>query len=163
MNRRLEMMISNYHQKKREQDSLAHQIANFKGVTAVDVIDSMYTPKVGGERVKSSNLSDKTAQIALSYQEKMERINREWYEYLERKLNCVVEEIREFEAALESLPEPLAGVMRDMIIQQHTWDTLASDHHVCRAMISKYRKKAITLLSEIYDQNDRRECEYLLS
>ena len=117
MNRRLEMMISNYHQKKREQDSLAHQIAHFKGVTAVDVIDSMYTPKVGGERVKSSNLSDKTAQIALSYQEKMERINREWYEYLERKLNCVVEEIREFEAALESLPEPLAGVMRDMIIQ----------------------------------------------
>ena len=33
-----------------------------------------------GERVQTSNLSDKTAQIALDYQERRERINREWYE-----------------------------------------------------------------------------------
>lgn len=44
------------------------------------VIGEMYTPRQDGERVQTSNLSDKTAQIALDYQECRERINREWYE-----------------------------------------------------------------------------------
>ena len=84
MNKRLERMLKNYPAMVRERDSIAHQIAHFKGLTAEEVIESMYTAHSDGERVQTSNLSDKTAQIAMNYQEKMERINREWYEHLEK-------------------------------------------------------------------------------
>ena len=74
MNKRLERMLKNYPAMVRERDSIAHQIAHFKGLNAEEVIESMYTAHSDGERVQTSNLSDKTAQIAMNYQDKMERI-----------------------------------------------------------------------------------------
>ena len=100
MNKRLERMLKNYPAMVRERDSIAHQIAHFKGLSAEEVIDSMYTAHSDGERVQTSNLSDKTAQIAMNYQDKMERINREWYEHLEKKYICLSEYITLFEGAL---------------------------------------------------------------
>ena len=58
MNNRLERMLKNYRAMARERDSLAHQIAHFKGLTADEVIESMYTARTDGERVQTSNLSD---------------------------------------------------------------------------------------------------------
>ena len=100
MNKRLERMLKNYPAMVRERDSLAHQIAHFKGLTAEEVIESMYTARSDGERVQTSTLSDKTAQIAMNYQEKMERINREWYEHLERKLRTLNDEISFFKSSI---------------------------------------------------------------
>lgn len=163
MNNRLERMLKNYRAMVRERDSLAHQIAHFKGLTADEVIESMYTAHSDGERVQTSNLSDKTAQIAMNYQEKMERINREWYEHLERRMMYLVSEIQCFESALDTLPERQAAIMKDMIVGGITWDALCVVHHVSRTMIAKYRRRAIARLSEIYDQNDQATVDYLLS
>lgn len=163
MNNRLERMLKNYRAMVRERDSLAHQIAHFKGLTADEVIESMYTAHSDGERVQTSNLSDKTAHIAMNYQEKMERINREWYEHLERRMMYLVSEIQCFESALDTLPERQAAIMKDMIVGGITWDALCVVHHVSRTMIAKYRRRAIARLSEIYDQNDQATVDYLLS
>jgi len=163
MNTQLENMLKNYPAMVRERDSLAHQIAHFKGLTAEEVIESMYTPRMDGERVQTSNISDKTAQIAMTYQEKMERINREWYEHLEKRLMYLTSEIRNFESALDTLPERQAAIMKDMIVGGVTWDALCVIHHLSRTMIAKYRRRAIARLSEIYDQNEKLAVDYLLS
>ena len=163
MNTQLENMLKNYPAMVRERDSLAHQIAHFKGLTAEEVIESMYTPRMDGERVQTSNISDKTAQIAMTYQEKMERINREWYEHLEKRLMYLTSEIRNFESALDTLPERQAAIMKDMIVGGVTWDALCVMHHLSRTMIAKYRRRAIARLSEIYDQNEKLAVDYLLS
>ena len=65
MSGRVEKLLKAYPEMIQKRDCLAYQLAHFKGLSAEDVIDSMMTPKVDGERVKSSRLSDKTAQIAL--------------------------------------------------------------------------------------------------
>lgn len=163
MNTQLENMLKNYPAMVRERDSLAHQIAHFKGLTAEEIIESMYTPRMDGERVQTSNISDKTAQIAMTYQEKMERINREWYEHLEKRLMYLTSEIRNFESALDTLPERQAAIMKDMIVGGVTWDALCVIHHLSRTMIAKYRRRAIARLSEIYDQNEKLAVDYLLS
>ena len=80
MNRRMDEIVKGYPELVQKRDCLAYQLAHFRGFTADEIIESMYTPRQDGERVQTSNLSDKTAQIALDYQERRERINREWYE-----------------------------------------------------------------------------------
>lgn len=163
MNKRLERMLKNYPAMVRERDSIAHQIAHFKGLTAEEVIESMYTAHSDGERVQTSNLSDKTAQIAMNYQEKMERINREWYEHLEKRMMFLTSEIQCFESALDTLPERQAAIMKDMIAGDITWNAMCLIYRISRTTLAKHRKRAIARLSEIYDQNDRETVDYMLS
>ena len=95
--------------------------------------------------------------------EKMERINREWYEHLERKLRMLNDEIAFFKSALDTLPEHLSSLMKDMIVEGQTWDTLDVPHHIGRTTIHRYRRKAISILDKIYECNDQETREYLLS
>ena len=121
------------------------------------------TPRIDGERVKSSNLSDKTAQIALEYREKQARMNREWYAYLEKQLQCVNDEIVFLEAAIDSLPGRLASIMRDMVVNRITWNALAEKYYVSQRMIGKYRRKALHELERMYDEHDSQEAAFTLS
>lgn len=118
MSGRVEKLLKAYPEMIQKRDCLAYQLAHFKGVSAEDVIASMMTPKVDGERVKSSNLSDKTAQIALEYREKQARMNREWYAYLEKQLQDVTGEIVFLESAIRALPERYAELAWDLFIRR---------------------------------------------
>ena len=104
MSERVEKLLKAYPEMIQKRDCLAYQLAHFKGLSAKDVIDSMMTPKVDGERVKSSRLSDKTAQIALEYRDRQARFNREWYEWLEKQWQLLNDEIVFLESAISSLP-----------------------------------------------------------
>ena len=79
MSARVEKLISEYPQMVSQKKCLAYQVAHFRGLSPEDVITSMYTAHHEGERVQTSGTSDKTAQIALNYESRMERLNREWY------------------------------------------------------------------------------------
>ena len=162
MSGRVEKLLKAYPEMIQKRDCLAYQLAHFKGVSAEDVIASMMTPKVDGERVKSSNLSDKTAQIALEYREKQARMNREWYAYLEKQLQDVTGEIVFLESAIDSLPDKLAFFMRDLVIEHLTWDALESKYHISRFTVSAYRKKAIRELEARYDEREKEMIAYML-
>ena len=82
MSERIEKIIKEYHRMKKERNCLEHQIRNFRGISEKEMIDSMNFHSPEGERVQTSNISNKPASIALNYHEKMERINQEWYEHL---------------------------------------------------------------------------------
>lgn len=152
MNKKLELILKEYPQMVFERNTLSHQIAHFKGITAEEVIESMCTPRNDGERVRNSTILDETSLIAMSYQERVKQINREWYESLERDFAILNDEIVFFENALASLPEPIAGIMQDMILRQVVWDALEVKYSVCRMTLSRYRKKALDKLSKLYDR-----------
>ena len=162
MSGRVEKLLKAYPETIQKRDCLAYQLAHFKGVSAEDVIASMMTPKVDGERVKSSNLSDKTAQIALEYREKQARMNREWCEWLERQWQLLNDEILFLESAIDSLPDKLAFFMRDLVIEHLTWDALESKYHISRFTVSAYRKKAIRELEARYDEREKEMIAYML-
>ena len=152
MNRKLEAILKDYHQMVFERNALQHQLANFKGITAEEVIESMLTPRNDGERVRNSTVSDETSQIAINYLERMHQINKEWYESLAQEFVRLNNEIVFFEMALASLPEPHASIMQDIVLRQVTLDALEFKYHVCRMTLSRYKKKALDQLSLLYDR-----------
>ena len=81
-----------------------------------------------GERVQTSNISNKPASIALNYHERMERINQEWYEHLEKQYLMLDEEIRFFEAALSALSGYLPEFMQ-------TWWLTVARGIICVSII----------------------------
>ena len=115
------------------------------------------------ERVQTSNISNKPASIALNYHERMEQINQEWYEHLEKQYLMLDEEIRFFEAALSSLSGYLPEFMTDMEINGCTWDYLCQHYHISRTMVAKNRRKALRELEELYEQRDAEMVSYMLS
>lgn len=162
MSTRIEKLLKDYPKKLQDRDCLVHQLAHFKGLTAEEVIDSMYTPRQDGERVQTSNISDKTSQIAMVYQERRERLNQEWYEQIEKELQAVNEEIVFLESAIDSLSGKLAAIMRDMVINRLSWNELAERHYVSRSMIAKYRKKAMRELESLCSKRDADTLRFML-
>lgn len=162
MNRKMDEIVKGYPELIQKRDCLAYQLAHFRGFTADEIIESMYTPQQDGERVQTSNLSDKTAQIALDYQERRERINREWYEQMEKELQMVSDEVTFFEAAVHALPIKIRGAVSALFIGQDTWDTVQADFHIGRATLSAYRRQALRILENLYADRERSQTAFLL-
>lgn len=148
---------------KTELRCLEHQIKNFKGISETEMIESMNFSSPEGERVQTSNISNKPASIALNYHVRMEEINREWYEHLEKRYLMLSEDVRFFEAALTALSGYLPDFMTDMVVHGCTWDYLCEHYHISRTMVAKNRRKAIVELDELYRKHDDEMVSYMLS
>lgn len=148
---------------KTELRCLEHQIKNFKGISETEIIESMNFSSPEGERVQTSNISNKPASIALNYHARMEEINREWYEHLEKRYLMLSEDVRFFEAALTALSGYLPDFMTDMVVHGCTWDYLCEHYHISRTMVAKNRRKAIVELDELYRKHDDEMVSYMLS
>ena len=162
MSERVERIIKDYPGMVMERDCLRHQLANFQGVTEEEIIDSMNYSTPQGERVQTSNISDKTATISESYRDRVHRINRDWSDHLTVKLLALEEEIDFFHSAIRAISPELAPLMWDLTVERLTWDAVEAKHHVCRATIGKYRKRAICELDSLYATHDREMAEYIL-
>lgn len=163
MSERTEKLMRDYPQLVMERTCLENQLVNFKGVTETELIDSMLYSRPQGDRVQKTGISDKTAYIAITYRDKMDRINSDWKNYLARKLAVISDEIEFFEAALKSLSGNLPEIMTDMIIARMTWDAMAEKYYVSRAMIGKYRKKAIVELDVLFANHDKEIADFILN
>ena len=163
MRERIEALIRDYQKNKMELKCLEHQIRNFRGISENEMIDTMYFTQPEGERVQTSGVSDKTAKIAMSYRERMDAMNEEWYQHLEKQYFSLAEEISFFESAVKALPGKMGEIMQDMIFSQASWDELADKHFVGRTTIWRYRQKAIDELVVLYEKHEAEMTAYMLS
>ncbi len=163
MRERIETLIRDYPKNKMELKCLEHQIRNFRGISEEEMIDSMYFSQQEGERVQTSGVSDKTARIAMSYRERMDAINEEWYQHLEKQYASMAEEIGFFESAIKALPGKMGEIMQDMVFNQTSWDDLADMHYVGRRTIGRYRQKAIDELVVLYEKHEAELVAFMLS
>ena len=163
MSGRVEKIMQEYQQMVMKRTCLENQIKNFRGITEEEMIDSLQFSQPDGERVQTSGVSDKTARIAVSYRNKMNIINKEWQEHLEKKHAVIVEELIFFESAVLSLSGILPEFISDMVMKGVSWDELANKYHISRTMVAKNRKKAIRELECLYIIQDKAVAEYILS
>lgn len=163
MSERIETLIRDYPKNKMELKCLENQLRNFRGISETEMIDSMQFSHPEGERVQTSGVSDKTARIAVNYRERMERINREWYEHLEQQYFSLSEEITFLESAVKSLPGKMGEIMQDLIFNQTSWDDLAEKHYMSRRSVGRYRQKAIEELETLYEKYEAESVRYMLS
>ena len=163
MRERIEALIRDYQKNKMELKCLEHQIRNFRGISENEMIDTMYFTQPEGERVQTSGVSDKTAKIAMSYRERMDAMNEEWYQHLEKQYFTLLEEISFFESAVKALPGKMGEVMQDMIFSQTSWEELAEKHYVSRSTVWRCRQKAIDELVALYEKHEAELTAYMLS
>ena len=71
------------------------------------------------------------------------------------------EEVAFFENCVGALPDILPTLVMDLIGKSETWDELSLKYNVGRSTITKYRKKAIVLLNEMYELRDRQTEAYI--
>ena len=162
MSKRMEELLKSYPEMVQKRDCLAYQIAHFRGLSVEEVIQSMYTPRQDGERVQSSTVSDKTAQIALTYQERRERMNREWYEHLEAQLKELSDDLSFLEAAIHSLTGVQADIMWDMVVEQMKWDAIERKYRISHTTLYRQRRKAISRLENLYAQQEHEFASFVL-
>ena len=161
---RAEAMFKEYMTMKKELSVLQFQMSQFKGVDENDLILSMqFSHPEGGDRVQTSNISDKTASVAMNYKQRMERENDEWFDFLFSRYRYVSEEVAFFERSVAALPGNLGGVILDLVSGELTWENIAMKYQVTTAMVSKYKKKALSELEAVYELRDRQTEAYILS
>lgn len=162
MSERIEKLIKEYPAMIRERDCLRYQIKNFQGATDRDIIDSMNFGAPQGDRVQTSNISDKTASIAIVYHDRVERINQDWLAHLSTKLATLEDELNFLQAAIRSLTGELADFMEDLVVNGMTWDSLEGKYHISRRTVSNYRKRGIRQLEDLYAIHEKEMATYLL-
>lgn len=158
----VEKLLSQYPKLLAKKEKLREQIASYSFVTAEDVIESMSFGHSDGEHVQSSNLSDKTAEIAMKYGERMRRANRQIYKTMIGEYASLDEEIIFFENAVDDLPDPEYEVMKALIIERKSWDEASYDLGLTRREIAVRRKRALSDLVRCYQKRASRiEAEIL--
>ena len=163
MSKRIEAILKSYPEMVQKRNCLAYQIAHFKGLSAEEVIESMYTPRQDGERVQTSTISDKTAQIAMVYQERTLR------SYSPGGILIALaaarlgnDEVTFLEAAIQALPGTQAGIMWDMIVEQMKWDAIEGKYRISHTTLYRQRQRAISELEKLYAHQDHDLAAYML-
>ncbi len=115
------------------------------------------------ERVQTSGVSDRTGKTAVYYRKVAESMNDDWYDYTFRKYQYVKEEIEFFEYAVSRLSGRLPEIIQDMVVNGMQWKEAAAKYAVSEAMLTKYRRKALSELAALYEGRAKHTEEYLLS
>ena len=157
-----EVMMKEYKNMEKELTVTEFQLRQFQGVSEQDMIDSMLYSHQEGERVQTSTLSDKTANIAIKYKAAMERENDEWYGFLFQRYMFLKEELDFFEHAVNGLDERHRSIITDLLDEDMTWDIMMERYHVSHTMIGKYRKAALKELDKQYEMRDRQVEAFVL-
>ena len=159
----VEKIIKDYYLMKKEMAVLKFQLENFAGVSDDDLISSMSLGHQEGERVQNSQVSDKTAHVAMNYNAVSARLNDEMYDCLLEQYRELQAETEFFEYSLTCLSGRLPEIMKDLVIDKMSWAAMAEKYRVSHMMIGKYRKKAMEELAEIYAARSRHMQKYILS
>ena len=144
----VEKIIKEYPQMAREVERLDKQIKSCEFISADELIITMAFSHPDGERVQSSNLSDKTAKIAISYQRKLDCINEELVMPMIKRKEALEEEISFFEDSVNHLPEDILEISQ--AIFGMTWEEAESCFYTNSWGIRNCRKRAIDCLVRSY-------------
>jgi DNA-directed RNA polymerase specialized sigma24 family protein len=159
----VEKIISEYPQMVREREHLKKQMEAQEFLSADELISAMSFSHPDGERVQSSDLSDKTARIALGYREKLERINEELIVPMQKRYAVLDNEISFLEDAICNLPEDLTYVMQELVLEGLTWEEVSQEMFISVTKLQKLRKAAINNLIRAYQKRESEQIRILLS
>ena len=125
----VEKMIKEYPRMVREREALRKQIEEIEFLSAEDLISSMSFSHPEGERVQSSDLSDKTARIAMCYESRLDRINEELVAPKMKQLARIDEEIEFFEYCVRHLPMDVQEISIALFLDGYSWDEIEASYY----------------------------------
>lgn len=156
-------MISEYTHMVRECERLKRQIETQEFLSADELICAMSFSHPEGERVQSSDMSDKTARIAMGYREKLDRINDDLMVPMQKRYDALDTEISVLETSIDELPEDMTIAMHELVIDVFSWEEVAANLYVSFTKFQKLRRAAIENLVRAYQKRESQLARELLS
>lgn len=152
MREHVEKLIADYPKMLSTRSFLKKQIESYVPVTAQDVIDSMTFSRPTGDRVQTSNISDKTCSVALHFRDRVNRMNEEVIGEWVKEYDRLDAEIGFLERCIRKLPRDLYDVMSMLVLDGATWDEAETCLYMSRKTIAMHRKEAISLITLEYQK-----------
>ena len=152
MREHVERLIADYPRMLSARAFLKQQIESYRPVTMEDIIESMTFYQPDGERVQTSNISDKTCSIALHYRDRVNQMNEEVIGDWVKEYDRLDAEIRFLEQCIRNLPGELYDVISMLVLDGASWDEVEGSLYMSRKTIASRRKEAIGLLTLAYQK-----------
>ena len=136
----------------KQRAALKEKIKSYVPVTVDDVIHSMTFYHPDGDRVQTSNTSDKTCTVALNFRDRTDRMNGEAIGEWVKEYDQLDEEISFLEECIRRLPGDLRCVMEHLVLDGASWEAAAGCLCMSRKAIWFRRQEALQLLTLEYQK-----------
>ena len=152
LRRYVEKLVNDYPRMVKRRQQLRYQIDSYRPVPIEDVILSMCFSHPEGERVQSSDLSDKTAKVAMKFRARAERMEQEAIGAMVKEYDCLDEEISFLEECIRQLPSELSEIMCVLVLGGASWDEAEEDLSMSRKQIAVKRSEAMDRLALMFQR-----------
>lgn len=140
-------LLRNFRQLKQKESQLEFEISNYKAarISSEDIIETM-TFDHSAEHIKGGQPSDRTAAIAIAYNDKRYFINIKQKVELEDELANLQNQIRRIEFYIDILEPRYSCVLRDLYIEGYTFEGTAIKEHISITAVKNNRRAGIKKL-----------------
>ncbi len=144
-------LLEHYNQIRAEIDTLKFELENLNRMKDVEMIEAMTFSSSLKERVDTSDMTDKTAEIALSYQEKFHQQKAETQHEISDRLFCLSTELERLEFYIGKLSPVETAVLREYYMENYSWRELQDLRGVSAKTLIRHRDEAIKRLDKMYE------------
>ena len=147
----VERLLMSYRNDLRKRDLLRFEMTHSRNITDEEVLEAMALAKGDGIGSPGGYISDKTFYIAVNYQEKAERLNREKVTSISEELIRLEQKLSRLEYCVKQLPSSRAEVIRGLYFEREELKNLALEMHISDRTVQRYRDSAIEELALMYE------------
>ena len=144
------MLLKNHSRKVREAATLRFELKNFVKVGDDEIIEEMALSHQMGDGIRSGLISNKTADVALRYQEVVNRVNEEAYKAVIHRLNALETAIERLDFYLGQLDKTQTDVLQGYYFERKTWREMQEGMNLATKSLRRIRDTAVASLAEQY-------------
>lgn len=139
-------LLKNYNSMKLEQESLQFERSRLEQMKAEETIEAMTFTSPLTERVDSSGISNKTADIALNYKQCHVELKARLLSEVDSRLHWINDTLERLDFYIDSLEAHQASILRDYYFEGFTWRELQDLRGVTDKTLMKHRDDALKAL-----------------
>ncbi len=144
------MLLKNHSRMVRETATLRFELKNFVKVGDDEIIEEMALSHQMGDGIRSGLISNKTADVALRYQEVVNRVNEEAYKAVIHRLNALETAIERLDFYLGQLDKTQTDVLQGYYFERKTWREMQEGMNLATKSLRRIRDTAVASLAEQY-------------
>lgn len=144
------MLLKNHSRMVREAATLRFELKNFVKVGDDEIIEEMALSHQMGDGIRSGLISNKTADVALRYQEVVNRVNEEAYKAVIHRLNALETAIERLDFYLGQLDKTQTDVLQGYYFERKTWREMQEGMNLATKSLRRIRDTAVASLAEQY-------------
>lgn len=144
-------LLEHYNQMKVEMDTLKYELAHLSQLEEFEIIEAMTFAIPIGERVATSEISDKTTGIALNYQKRMAQLQKDAITEITGRLAHLTATVDRLDFYIGKLPALESAVLREHYFEKYSWRELQELKGISTKTLLRHRDEAIRRLVELYE------------